>query len=157
MNLYSILRVASEQYKLDYNFILAIAQVESNMQWPKCSVRFEPGWRYFVDPAKYALMNGTTVDTEKMLQSCSYGPLQLMGTCAREMDFMGCLLEVFQPSIGVDLACKKLARLSLTFESEEAIASAWNSGSAKKNPDGTWKDAVYVEKVMGKLKSLRGA
>lgn len=138
----------AEKYNLDPCFISAIIQVESagNVY----AMRYEPRWTYFLDCEIYAKMNNITVKTEAILQACSWGLMQVMGSVARELGHQGSLIELSQARRSIDYGCKKLDQLNQKYSNYSDVAAAYNAGSArpsKKNPE-EYVNQTYVEKVL---------
>jgi hypothetical protein len=138
--------------QIDANLALAIAFVESGIDTTK--MRYEPDWRYLVNPPKYASLLGITRDTETQLQKFSYSCLQIMGSNARVLGFNGALGLLLQPQLGIQYGCKHLQMLQAKFKTEADIISAYNQGIPAKI-NGQYKNQLYVQKVTDRLNFLR--
>ncbi len=133
---------------VDPDLAIAIAVTESGFD--EFAVRHEPGWRWFLDIEGYAARSHISQDTEKVLQACSLGLMQIMGTVARELGFKDNLLMLTRPELGIKYGCFKIQELMKRFIRTEELVSAYNMGTPKKMPDGvTYINQHYVEKVMG--------
>lgn len=131
---------------------LAIAGNESNYDCGAC--RFEKKWKWFVNPRKFSQSLLVTYETEKLLQACSWGPMQVMGAVARELGFTGQIASLSYPELGVLFACKKLKSLMKVYTNELDVISAYNQGSAYKT-NNVYNNQVYVDNVVERLKALR--
>lgn len=148
-----IVEIAKTKFKVDPYLALAIAYVETGIDSTR--VRYEPHWRYLLNPDKYAKSLGITKETEIVLQSMSYSALQIMGTNARILGFNESLILLSDPTLGIFYACKHLELLSKSFKKEKDVISAYNGGSQALLKNGTYKNSEYVTKVSERLKFLR--
>lgn len=140
---------------VDSDLACAIAKVESS--WNPWAVRFEPKWSYFEWPEKFAKILGITLETEKQLQSCSWGLLQIMGGVARELGFQGPLQMLCGPRIGAQYACMKLKALKKRYAVLEDQISAYNAGTPRMHSDGTYENQAYVDAVIKAYAELQKA
>lgn len=151
---YKLLEREAQAKDLDPDLVVAIASVESN--YNSWAVRFEPTWQYFSKPEKYAKKLGITLQTEKILQACSWGAMQTMGAVAREDGFDGPLQQLSLPEVGVQYGCKQLLDMRLKYgDFEDDMISAYNQGSPKKDHKGLYRNQAYVNKVKRILLELR--
>lgn len=141
---------AARQHGLPPQFVLAIVEVESEGNpW---AARYEPAFydRYVKD-AKIKAIAPCSLATERTLRATSFGPMQIMGSTAREVDFEGAFLtELCDPDIGLQCGCRflvKLVRLHLEKHGWEGVAAAYNAGSPHKQANGRWVNEGYVEKI----------
>lgn len=133
------------------SLLFALARVESNLD-PN-TARFEPEWRYHLDTSLWAKKLGITRDTERALQSFSWGLMQVMGTVAREHGFDRHLTELINPQLNVLIAIRKIEQLQKKYSSMEDVISSYNQGWPRKNADGTYRNQRYVDTVLGFEKS----
>jgi len=133
---------------------LAITEVES--AGDPAAVRFEPGWKYHYKVEDFAKACRITAETEKVLQSCSFGLMQVMGTVARELGFSGNLVQLSDPYIGAKYGCLKLAKLFSLLKSTDDVIAAYNAGSPNRTPDGKYVNQQYVDKVKSILYPNKG-
>jgi soluble lytic murein transglycosylase-like protein len=148
-------REAAKQFEIDEDLAVAIAMQESSCMWPIRSCRFEPGWSYFFNAQSYADQQGITLGTEMMLQACSWGPMHVMGSVARELGFVNPLPLLFNMREGAYYGCKKLSLLAKKYEKEESVISAYNAGSITLTLDKKYRNQEYVDSVMLRLLRLR--
>lgn len=139
-----ILVDASKFAGIDPLLAIAIAEVES--AGDPCAVRYEPGWKYHYNVENFAKMCRITEATEHMLQACSFGIMQVMGTVARELGFEESLLKLADPRLGAKYGCMKLAKLFKVLKSVDDVIAAYNAGSPIKR-DGKYINQGYVDKV----------
>lgn len=140
---------------IDENLAISIAMVESGCDWPRASSRFEPAFKWFLFPETFAPQCGVTVDTERVHQATSWGPMHIMGAVARELGFRGALPELFSPEVGVLWACRKLQKLGAKYESDAAVIAAYNAGTPRLRLDGKFENQDYVDRVLERLQKLK--
>lgn len=142
-------RDAAIRHGLDPNWVMAVIQTESAGN--PLAVRFEPNWRWLHNVAAHAKRLKVTEETERSLQSFSWGPMQVMGSVAREWGYPDHLFTLCDPIRGLEYGCKHLAAMRKRFPTGRDWIAAYNGGSPRKNPDGTYKDDLekYVKKVVG--------
>jgi len=151
-NALNIISVKALSYGLDPDLVQSIAKTESSFN-PWC-VRFEPKWMYYYNPVNYAKKLGISLDTEKNLQSISFGLMQVMGAVCRELGFDEELIRLCDPELGVQYGCLKLVDLKKRYTDEKDIISAYNAGTAYKI-NGVYRNSEYVDKVSEVLLKLR--
>jgi hypothetical protein len=136
---------------LDADLVAAMIMTESGGD--HLAVRFEPKWRAFVTPEIFCRTTNITFDTEKFMQACSFGVLQVMGAVARECGFVGPILGLADMETGLLYGCKKLKKCLAKYDEVEAIC-AYNCGTPMKTPAGKYTNQDYLDKVHGYLKEL---
>jgi len=134
--------------KIDPSLLAAIIMQESNGN--VCAMRYEPGWRYVYNAEKFAKTIGSSVKTEEIGQSTSWGPCQVMGTVAREMGFRGWFSELCDPEVGIKYGARFFAQKVKTNETIDAAISAYNMGTARKKSNGKFENQHYVDGVREK-------
>lgn len=152
-NLNNIIVKETRRLVEDPDLVIAISGVESN--WNTMAMRYEPKWKYFYRPEVYAKKLYITQDTEKQLQMFSYGICQIMGSVARELGFDGPLPQLLVPEFGIEFSVKKIIALRKKYPDLGDIISSYNQGSPRKNPDGSYVNQAYVDKVMKNLMQLK--
>lgn len=147
----SLIEKKCKLLNLDEALVKAIVITESGgNQWLN---RYEPNWKYCTDAQGWASRLSiagmmTTVETEIMNQSTSWGLMQIMGTVAREMGFNGPLPQLADRVTGLHFGCLKLKKLLDRWGSVELALDAYNSGDPHNGPG---KD--YVKKVLSNYKN----
>lgn len=149
----SIKRRAKE-FNLDQDLIAAMVQTESGGN--PLAVRYEPQWKYFFNTLIFAQDLGITQMTENQLQAMSWGPMQIMGSVAREMGFRGHLTKLTDADTALYWSCKKFKTLADKYPEPDCVA-AWNGGSPRKTSSGILEPQLekYVDKVYGYLRELK--
>ena len=143
----------SEEHGLDHQLVMAIAEVESN--YNQLAIRYEPNWRYLKLVGGYALRLGITANTEQILQSCSLGVLQVMGTKFREHGYVDNLLGIVTDvGLQVEHGCLILKELSTRYKNQDDIIAAYNAGSATKIGP-VYTNQIYVDKVKNALNNAQ--
>ncbi len=131
---------------IDPDLAIAFSQAESHFD--EYAVRYEPNWRLFIGIELYAARNRISQDTEKVLQACSLGMMQVMGTVARELGFKDNLLMLTRPELGIKFGCFKIQELMKKYVRLDDLIAAYNAGTPKKLPDGiAYTNQQYVNKV----------
>lgn len=142
----------SSQMKIDAGLVYAIINKES--RFDEMAFRYEPKFfeNYIKDmtPATlkkqcpslkgYLFFNAAT---EKVLLSCSYGYMQIMGQTARGLGFdEPNLLKLLLPDNNIKFGCLCLAQKLNRYGDMEKAVSAYNAGSP------TGRNKAYVAEVM---------
>lgn len=149
----SVIIAAAKEAGVDVRLALAIAETES--AGDPLAVRFEPRWKYYFDVPQFAYRNRITQDTERALQSISWGLMQVMGSVCRELHFVDSLVKLGNdPALGAKYGCLKLAQLMKKYPKLEDAIASYNAGSPRKL-DGKYVNQEYVDRVKHKL--FRGA
>jgi soluble lytic murein transglycosylase-like protein len=149
-----LIRSAAIHEGIDANLFEAICTVESSLD-PK-ALRYEPHYRWTTQPREWASKMRLSVETETMLQSCSYGLCQIMGSIMREQGFNGDLQTLLvQPEKILTAGAKHLKKFLTRYGNEEAAIAAYNAGSARKTQGGLFENQRYVDKVYAVLRNLR--
>jgi len=153
MDYTSLITAKATQYSLPPELITAIALEESSMNpW---EARFEPAFlsRYIRPNVQH--WGTCSLETERNFRATSFGLMQIMGEDAREKGFTGPFLtQLCDPETGLDYGCKELAYLRDHYFAEfgwDGVIAAYNEGSPRKNPDGTWASQAYVDSVKAKM------
>lgn len=139
-------RDAAIRHQLDPNWVLAIVETESASN-PQ-AMRYEPKWKYLVNPSFYANRLKITAETETQLQKFSYGLMQVMGSVCREYGYGDSLALLIDPFRSLEYGCRHLKNFRRRFPTGRDWISAYNAGSPRKRPDGTYENEAYVKKVV---------
>lgn len=141
------IQIIAEPYELDPFLVGAIVMTESGGNQYAC--RYEPNYRWLYKVEECAKRAGTTVETERQLQMCSYGFMQVMGAVFREMEYKGPLLGACEESTNLAYGCAKLRSLLDKYQNSTPDAiSAYNAGSARKVIGGYFANQTYVNRVL---------
>jgi soluble lytic murein transglycosylase-like protein len=137
----------AKAFKLDSRLINAIIKTESNfIPW---AIRYEPVWSYYYLVNDFADKNNITIITEKILQACSWGLMQVMGSVCREHGFKDILTKMVQPELSIFYGCQHLSKMNKLYNQNMTdVISAYNQGSAKKNISNEYLNQKYVDKVL---------
>lgn len=139
----TIAKVAKE-HGLNPKLVQALVSVESGGDtWAS---RFEPGWRWYLSPKKWAAITRRSKATETVHQATSWGLMQVMGTVAREEGYRESLPALCIPERGLEYGCRKLKKLIDKYVTLEEALSAYNSGRPN-----TKVGRKYAEKVIGRM------
>lgn len=140
-------------FKLDPAMVAAIIMAESaGDEW---AVRIELHWQYFYETKKFAKINRITETTERAMQACSWGLMQVMGSVAREHHYSGPLQRLCEPELGIRYGCKHLQKFVEKYSNQNDAIAAYNAGSPIKSMDGLYKNNEYVVKVRELLDNIK--
>jgi len=128
----------SKETKIDANIIKAIITVESG--WNPSAVRFEPRYMWLYKVGHLADFLGCTYDSMKMMQMCSWGLMQVMGSNFYELNganeekesnrWASCMVV---PEMGIKYGVRHLQRLKYRYGNNPLdLYSAYNQGSPRK-------------------------
>lgn len=141
-------KTLSSDFAIDPVLIMAVVCQESRGRTN--AIRFEPSCyknNIVIAPNIIAAKLYITTETEKVLQCCSYGLMQIMGSAAREFGFTDVLTELLNPHEGLFWGVKYLSHCLNRYNGviDDAI-SAYNSGHISKI-DGKYHNQNYVDSV----------
>ncbi len=140
----SIYITIPEDHSINPELVKAIISVESGGDtWAS---RFEPGWRWYLNPMKWAKITRRSKATEVVHQATSWGLMQIMGTVAREEGYRESLPALCIPERGLEYGCRKLKKLLHKYETVEEALSAWNTGRPN-----TRVGKKYAAKVLSRM------
>lgn len=147
-------------FGIEPRLLKAIATAESSLS-PN-AIRFEPAFNYLKDVEVFAKQTGVSVDTERMLQRCSFGLVQIMGGTARDLGYSGPLAAfISDPAAALSYGARYLvslySRYGVVGQAKgwaEPVVAAYNAGSARKGSEGKWENEGYVRRVEKIYKSL---
>ena len=142
---------AAEKHGVKPELLAAIVAVESGGRpWV---VRYEPQYKYLVDPIQWARKLGLSTPTEEVLQKTSFGLVQIMGGVARELKFKGVLTELLDPVTNLDFGARKLAALGKKHKALTDVIASYNAGSPRRaNNQRDYVNPGYVDKVLAKIR-----
>ena len=151
-------RVICEQHDVEPDVMLAVMEIESAGEpW---SFRFEPSYKYLVDPGRHARRHRITKVSEINAQKTSYGLAHVMGGTARWMGFEGLLSQLFDPLTNITYAAKYLQFQLRRYKYDvlDAVA-AYNAGVATKvtKSDGTteYANQRHVNRFLSAYQQIR--
>lgn len=109
------------EYGLPPEMVCAVCEQESS--WNPTAWRYEPAFydRYI------APMTGLS-PTEMHGRAFSFGLMQIMGEVARELGYVGDLLELAAPETAIEYGCKKLLQCVNATTSKSDALERYNGG-----------------------------
>lgn len=137
---------------VDTNLVLSIAEHESGLN--PYVTRYEEKWTYFYKPDLLSNNLGITLATEKIHQATSWGPMQIMGTVARELGYNSYLQTLgvyYIPAI--DFGVKKILTLQNKYSDMKDVISSYNQGSPIKDLKGQYKNQDYIDDVLKRYRN----
>lgn len=143
-------RARATDFGLDPKLVEAVMRVESGCD--QYAVRFEPQFKYILNPEHYAKINRITILTETMLQKMSIGLLQCMGAVARELGHEASLLELTEVDVGLYFGCMKLKQCLDKWKDEKLALSAYNAGSPR-YVNGILVNQEYINRVLSFIRA----
>jgi len=139
-----LVKTIAQRHGINPALVRAIVSVESaGDTWAS---RFEPGWRWYLNPKKWARFTRRSKATEVVHQATSWGLMQIMGTVAREEGYTGSLPALCIPERGLEYGCRKLRKLIKKHDTLSQALSAWNTGRPN-----TKVGKKYAEKVIERM------
>lgn len=145
----------ANQAGLDPLLVAAIIKVESG--GVSGCTRLEPQFKHFFKIEEYSNKLGITPITEASHQQTSWGPMQVMGSVARELGFEGHMPMLCETELGIKFGVLKLKQLWTRWGGKiDDVVAAYNAGSPIKDDTGHYKNNKYVIKVMTYYNELRG-
>ena len=145
-------RTTALKMGVDQDLAVAICGQESN--YVSSVVRYEQNWKYLFEVEKYSKMLGITLQSELQLQKFSWGPMQVMGSVARELGYSDHLPELIVPEMGLFYGCTKLQALSQKYKDQSDVIASYNGGNAIK-VNGNYANRKYVEEVKKRIALLK--
>lgn len=147
-----IKQIASH-FNLEPNLIAAIIQKESGGD--PFAIRYEPNFKYLLEPKIWAKKMRVTEATETQLQKFSFGLCQIMGATARDLEFSGPFALLFEIEENLFYGCKYLADRFGKYKGNKIKAiAAYNAGSPRYNDQGVLVNLPYVHDVLALEKLL---
>lgn len=147
------LQTEAKELGLEWRVIDAIIHIESS--WNPWACRYERQFTYLQEPEKGAKKARTSLDTEKTLQKCSWGLMQIMGGTARWLGYTGPLTALCDPEVGMHWGMIFFQHLCSEYIKLDDQIAAYNAGSVRRNADGEYVNQAYVDKVLAVLSTLR--
>lgn len=152
-----LIKDIAKLHNLPWILVKAICYVESGFNpW---AVRYEPNYKWiYGDQSRMS-------ETEKFMQKCSFGMLQVMGAVAREYGFTHrYLTQLCEPKIGIEYGCKHLAYYYAKYNDYDKAIVSYNAGSPRRDvndldKDGNvteWVNQQYLDKVKFSWKEYEG-
>lgn len=138
---------------LDPLLIGAIAMTESGGNtW---AARYESNFKYILTPDIFSRLVNTSLATETMLQATSWGILQIMGGTARSNGYRDQLPKLCDINTGLLWGCLHFNKLLKKYPLLTDAIAAYNAGSPRKDSQGNYVNAVYVDKVLSYYEELK--
>jgi soluble lytic murein transglycosylase-like protein len=150
----ALIQAKAIEHDVDPLLLQAICKVESNFNpW---AIRYEPDYRYTINPMDWGHKLGITPQSEEFLQKSSLGLCQVMGALARELGHSDHLSQLFIPALNLNYACKYLKRQMKRFQKQDQLISSYNAGTPRWNHgESRWENQVYVNKVQAEMQRIR--
>ncbi len=138
------------KYSLSPELVASIIMVESSGN--KHAIGYEKNWRYLprtLELKVNAERLNCTFDTEVNGHKMSWGPMQVMGTVAREHGFRGWFPELCSWDVGLEYGCKHVRLKIDKYGSDPSdIYAAYNAGSIIMTKGGQYKNMIHVDRFM---------
>ena len=152
--LFELIETHAKLSGLDPALLYAIITQES--QWDAYAVRYEPEWRYVLNPDFYAKKLRITLATEIHMQSMSYGLSQLMGSVVRELGFPGPMGLLFNPDMNIKYLSLKIVEIQKRAKAPDAIFSCYNGGPGSMlKINGMYPNQSYVDSCLNYYKEYK--
>lgn len=144
-----VLKEECTRLQISIDTLDAIIHVESS--WNPWAVRYERQYAYLLTPEEFAKSSRITLETEAVLQRCSWGLCQLMGGTARDLGYTGMLTCLLDPEVNILYGAHLFARIAGHYVHQDDQIAAYNAGSVKRKADGRYLNQGYVDKVRAVL------
>lgn len=149
-----ILKKEAISQGLEPEVLQAIISVESG--WDPWALRFEPlAGKYVTKAPYYAKTNIITVETESMMQKCSFGLCQMMGFNFRLLGYTGPLTKTLEPEFNLRCMALFFKKNCDKYNKFEDKIVSYNSGSPRKWADGRYQNQDYLDKFMSFYRPLK--
>ncbi len=148
----NLIEIYSTKFGIPVEIICGVISQESG--WNTGSMRYEPAFQ-----KRYVDRDFPKQDEAwRHDMATSFGLMQIMGLVAKELGFMGKPRDLFDPIVGIEWGCRKLASLNKRYPQtpKDAIA-AYNQGNNRwfdkdgdkvHDPDEPYNNQYYVDKVL---------
>lgn len=140
-----VLEAECTRRQVSLTLVDAIIHVESS--WNPWAVRYERQYAYLLKPDQFAKSSRITVETEAVLQRCSFGLCQIMGGTARDLGYTGMLTCLLDPEVNILYGVHLFARIAGDYVNKDDQIAAYNAGSVRRKADGSYMNQDYVDKV----------
>lgn len=117
--------------------------------------RYEEKYNYLYMPLHYSQALNYAMMTEINQQRTSWGLMQIMGAVAREHGFDDYFPALCIPATNILIGSKFVSNLLGKHGSIEAVFSAYNAGSPKRDAYGKYLNQGYVDSAMGYFAEIR--
>ena len=139
-------RATARRFGLDAELVCAIVEQES--AWDPTAIRYESGFfARYVGPLVASGQVHPANETEARSRSFSWGLMQVMGQCARELGFEGAYLSrLCEAEVGLEYGCRLLVKkLESAGDQVTRALELWNGGS----------NLQYASEVIGRMERYR--
>lgn len=143
---WGLIKKQAEAHGVNPYLVMALCEKESALD--TYAMRYEPGWRWFLHPIKWAKRVRTTEKTERVGQSISWGLGQVMGTVARERGFRDDFPRLCLPQVGVMYVCIQLRWLFEQGLDTPTALAAYNAGLGNRSSKVGKAYAAHVLEIM---------
>jgi hypothetical protein len=143
---------AGALHGIDTKHIAACILTETNGN--RFAIRYEPHYRYLVNPKDFADRLNISVETEEFSQKTSWGLMQVMGGVARELGFVGHLPQLIEIEFGIKYGAMKLKKCMDKYGNIHDAIAAYNAGSVRKTAGGLYFNQKHVDRFDSHLRSL---
>lgn len=144
----------SKKFGINPLWISAIILHESSAN--RYQIRYEPNYKYLLNPQLFADHLHITLQTEIESQKISWGLGQIMGALAREQGHIGLMAELVEPELNIKHMCIRIQALGKYSANRDAIFSMYNGGPGilAKFKEQKYFNQHYVDKINKNLKNL---
>lgn len=139
---------SANQFSIGPSVIFGIVweETKGNTWNPRFEETYYEGKKFYV-PSLTAHKLGISLVTEQVMQSMSWGLMQILGVVARESGYLGPLPQLCDPAIGLYWGCNYFDRLLVRHKSMDDAISSYNQGSPRKDSNGKYLNQAYVDRV----------
>jgi len=139
-------RIMCNSFGIDQRFMFALIETESN--WNQWAVKYEPGYRWYMEEPDTGRFKNSP-ETNKEMQSFSYGLCQVMGNHFYEQGFTGFCTQLVDPKLNTVIAIKILERhIKKGVKLPMELYAAYNAGSVRVSSSGDFVNQANVDRFM---------
>lgn len=146
-SLVELARAVAGRFGVNAELVCAIVEQES--AWDPTAIRYEAGFfARYVAPLNASGQLRPTGETEARSRAFSWGLMQVMGQCARELGFERTYLSALcEPEVGLEFGCRLLVKkLGIAGGDLARALQLWNGGA----------DLEYADGVLNRMEKYKG-
>lgn len=149
---FEICKSVGARHKVPAEALAAVIRTESGGN--PYAIRFEPGWKYFLEVDAHAKLNHQTYETEKTAQATSWGLTQIMGSVARQYGYRESIAGLVRPELNIEIGARHLSGFWRKYGNMQDAVAAYNAGSPRRSQDGRYENQGHIDRFMGHYRDI---